>query len=64
MEWYSDDDVTKLFLLIIENGYRNFSITGTWQYCDNIEEESNKRCLRIEFNIKCPLSKETDFRIV
>lgn len=44
MECYSDDEITRLYNLLIENGYRKFAIKFYW---DTI---ANSRVLEVVFN--------------
>ncbi len=60
MEWYHDDEITKLYELITINGYRNFIISGRWHNCNLCD--SNERILRIEFHVKIPLAKDSDLK--
>ena len=50
MEWYSDDDVTKLYNLLVEMGYINFVIEATWTY------RINERNLELTFYPKQELA--------
>ena len=45
MECYSDDEITKLYNLLIENGYKNFAIKFRW------DTFLNSRHLEVTFNI-------------
>ncbi len=44
MECYSDDEITKLYKLLIEKGYKDFAIKFSWDMI------ANSRCLEIIFN--------------
>lgn len=44
MEWYSDDEITKLYNFLIENNYKDFVIKAFW------DSKINSRHLEIEFS--------------
>lgn len=55
MEWYCDEDVTKLYKLLVENHYKKFIIKARWDI------NLNSRVLEVVFHyIKMPLAKKED----
>ena len=57
MEWYSDNDITKLYNLLIENNYKKFIINGCW------DSVVNSKYLEVSFSyIKLPLCQLTDIK--
>ena len=58
MEWYEDDEVTKLYNLLVENGYHDFVIKAFWDTCSPIQRS---RWLELEFHVKMDLANEEDF---
>ena len=58
MEWYEDEEVTRLYNLLVENNYRNFRITAIWEAYELSIQRS--RHLELSFSIEMPLAKESD----
>ena len=58
MEWYEDDEVTKLYNLLVENDYHDFVIRAVWDACSPIQRS---RWLELEFHVKMDLANEEDF---
>lgn len=58
MEWYEDSELTKLYNLLVENGFKNFTIRAIWS---NVGE-NKRRYIILGFHIKEPLAKESDIR--
>lgn len=52
MECYSDNEITKLYNLLIENNYKNFVIKMCW------DEHINSKHLEVTFNIHFVESKD------
>ena len=58
MEWYSDDEITKLCNLLIENSYKNFIIKAVWNNAFGF----NSRNLEVVFSFKQKLAKLEDIK--
>lgn len=58
MEWYSDDEITKLYNLLVENNYKNFFIKAEWNTTFGI----NHRTLEIVFSFEQKLAKLEDIK--
>jgi len=58
MEWYADDEVSKLYDLLIKNGYKDFSVEARWFYTGVNQEKT----LTIIFHPRLPLIRESQIR--
>jgi len=54
MEWYDDLDITRLYSLLIENGYFGFVIEARWEYQNEssvLQYVTSHRIVNLTFNI-------------
>ncbi len=56
MEWYDDEEVTKLYNLLVENDYKNFTITAIWEAVKISIQRS--RYMQVSFCVEMPLVKD------
>ena len=59
MDWPSDDDITKLYVLLIGNGFKNFQIVAYWSKFD---DQQDSRMLEVKFFTKSRLVDESEIR--
>ena len=63
MDWGSDGDITILYTLLIENGYKNFVITARWDTVQKVAKyRMNQRFICLQFYFKLPLAKLSDIK--
>lgn len=65
MEWYQDSEITKLYNLLVENKYKNFSIKALWynyQPGVDLKEGSSKRFIDVTFIIAKSFAKLSDIK--
>ena len=55
MEFYDDNDITRLFDILIENRYTRFFIRATWYW----DEKDSRRLITVEF---CPKMSLVDLK--
>ncbi len=65
IEWLNDQDVSRLYVLLISNNYKNFNITARWDMIDKWKPIIlNNRSITIRFyNLgNMPLAKMSDLK--
>ena len=56
LEWSTNFAIHKLFYLLLDNGYKNYTINGTW------DSRTGSKILEIVFNPRMPLAKLKDIK--
>ncbi len=62
IEWYSDEDITRLWTLLTENNYANWVIKATWAYDPNFIGKSLEMVFYPPSGGTEGLAKEEDLR--
>ncbi len=58
MDWLSDDDITKLYVLLMGSGFKNFQVVAYWSKFD----DQDSRVLEVKFFTKSKLINESEIR--
>lgn len=62
MESSSEYDINKLYNLLVENGFKNFTIHFCWTNIDDGKLHEHRRTLEVSFFVSHSLIKESDIR--
>lgn len=59
MKWDTMDDPLRLYNLLVENGYKNFSIEAFWWHTGRMQDTKG---IELKFHVKSPLVRLPDIR--